>query len=104
MPVADTSLLPIAEQPTVAADKMVQGVAEAAHATIDRLADQAKPAVRQLAATASSAEVVLQAKTDQLRQTGIEWSEGLRSTIRQNPLASVLGALALGALIARITR
>ena len=104
MPVADTSLLPIAEQPTVAADKMVQRVAQAAHATIDRLADQAAPAVRQLATSASSAEVALQAKADQLRQTGLEWSEGLRSAVRQNPLASVLGALALGALVARITR
>ena len=104
MPVADTSLLPIAEQPTVAADKMVQRVAQAAHATIDRLADQAAPAVRQLATSASSAEFVLQAKADQLRQTGLEWSEGLRSAVRQNPLASVLGALALGALVARITR
>ena len=104
MPVADTSLLPPAEQATVAADKMVQKVAQAAHATIDRLADQAAPAVRQLATSASSAEVVLQAKADQLRQTGLDWSEGLRSAVRQNPLASVVGALALGALVARITR
>ena len=104
MHVADTSLLPPAEQATVAADKMVQKVAQAAHATIDRLADQAAPAVRQLATSASNAEVVLQAKADQLRQTGLDWSEGLRSAVRQNPLASVVGALALGALVARFTR
>jgi hypothetical protein len=46
----------------------------------------------------------LHAQTEQWRETGDEWVEGVRSTVRSNPLASVAAALALGAVIARVTR
>jgi|GEM_PF-1741285 len=43
-------------------------------------------------------------KTDPIRETPDRWSDSLRATVRDHPLASLLGALAVGALIARITR
>ena len=103
-PVPNTSMLPGAEKAPAAADQMMKRAVEGAHATVDRLADSAAPAVRQLGEGLSSAQAALQAGTDQFRQTRDEWAESLRGTVRRNPLASVATALALGALVARITR
>ena len=58
----------------------------------------------QLGESVSSAVETLHAKTDRLRETRDEWVEGVRSTVRSNPLASVAAALALGAVIARVGR
>jgi len=60
--------------------------------------------MRQLGENISAAEDALHAKTDQLRNTRDEWVESMRTTVRRNPLVSVAAALALGAVVARITR
>lgn len=39
-----------------------------------------------------------------LRETRDEWVEGVRASVRNNPLATVAAAVALGAVIARIAR
>jgi len=39
-----------------------------------------------------------------LRDTRHAWANTVRTTVRQRPLACVAGALALGALIARLAR
>ncbi|MGK2951828.1 MAG: hypothetical protein ACSLEZ_05520 [Thiobacillus sp.] len=72
--------------------------------TIDRLADIAEPAVQQLGESVSAAEGALHAKSVQRRDIGDQWAEGVRTTVRGNPLVFVAAALALGAVIARITR
>jgi hypothetical protein len=81
-------------------DKVVQG----AHDTIDRLADSAAPQVERLDEGVAAAGDALHENADRLRETGEQWAESLRSTIRDNPLATVLAALALGMVIARLTR
>lgn len=57
-----------------------------------------------LAAAAVGAAGALQAKQDRLRATGDAWAEGLRGTVRGNPLVSIVGALALGLVLGRIGR
>jgi len=46
----------------------------------------------------------LHSGTGRLRETRDEWVEGVRTTVRGNPLACIAAAAALGAVIARITR
>lgn len=104
MPVADTSMLPGSERAAPAAVGMLKHAVRGAHDTIDRLADSAEPAVRQLGERVAAAEQAMQAKADQLRDTRDEWTESLRHTVRSKPLASIAVALALGALLARISR
>lgn len=88
-PVPNTSLLPGSEKAPAPAVNLMNRVVQSAHDTIDRLADSAAPTVAQLS---------------ELRLTRDEWSRSLRDTVRSKPLVSVAAALALGALIARITR
>lgn len=102
--VPDTSMLPGSEKAPPAAVGLLKTAVQGAHNTIDHLADRAAPAVRQLAESVSAAGETLHAKSDQWRETGDEWVEGVRTTVRCNPLASVAAALALGVVIARITR
>lgn len=102
--VPDTSMLPGSEKAPPAAVGMLKLAVQGAHDTIDRVADSAAPAVRQLGDSVAAAEEALHAKTDQLRDTGDAWVESMRTTVRSKPLVSVAAAFALGALIARITR
>ena len=81
-------------------DRVVRG----AHETIDRLAETAAPHVQKLEATVGTASEKLQANADRARELGDEWTESLRCTVRDNPLAAVAVALLAGALIARIVR
>lgn len=81
-------------------DRVVQG----AHDTVDKLAEKARPQVERLQHTASSASESLHARADHARELGEEWAESLRSTVREHPLAAVGTALALGLIIARLSR
>ena len=57
--------------------------------------------------TALAAEALLKRAvptTDLIRETRDRWADSLRGTVRDHPLVSVAGALAIGALIARIRR
>ena len=67
-------------------------------------ANGAAPAARQIGEHVSAAGDALQAKTGQLRDARDEWVESVRTTVRGSPLVTIAAALALGALIARITR
>ena len=99
-----TSMLMSDEKAAPAAAGLLKDTVHGAHDTLDRLEDRAEPAVRQVGESVSAATKTLHAKTDQLRETRDEWVEGVRSTVRSNPLASVAAALALGAVIARVSR
>ncbi|MHB8948668.1 MAG: hypothetical protein ACYC4S_06355 [Rhodoferax sp.] len=102
--VPNTSMLPGSEKAPPATVGMLRNAVQGAHETIDRLAESAAPAVRELGESVAAAAQTLDAKTDQLRETRDEWVESARSTVRSNPLVSVAAAFALGAVIARITR
>lgn len=74
-------------------DDVLARVVHGAHETIDRLAETAAPHVQRLSEG-----------TGHMREVGDEWTESLRTTVRENPLAAVATALAIGMLVARITR
>jgi len=104
MRASDTSMLPGSEKAGPAAVGLLKSAAQGAHDTIDRFADSAEPAVQRLGESVSAAGETLHAKSDQVRETRDEWVEGVRATVRSNPLVSVAAALALGAVFARFTR
>ena len=102
------SMLPGSQSIPPAMAGFAKDSARDAHDSIDRFADSAAPTLQQPADRVSSAAETLRANTDPLRETREDWIEGVRSTVRANPLASLAGALAgalaLGALIARLRR
>ncbi|OYU89464.1 MAG: hypothetical protein CFE45_24095 [Burkholderiales bacterium PBB5] len=104
MRVADTSMLPGSDKAPTAAVGMLNHAVQGAHDSIDRLAAGAAPGVRQLGERVSAAQDTLHAKAEQWRAQQDEWAEGLRATVRSHPLKSVVAALALGAVIARVIR
>jgi ElaB/YqjD/DUF883 family membrane-anchored ribosome-binding protein len=89
---------------TTAHSDLLNRVVQGAHETIDRLADSAAPHVQRLQEGVATANDTLHARAGQMRETGDEWAESLRSTVRENPLAAVATALAVGLIVARLTR
>lgn len=79
-------------------------VVQGAHDTIDRLADSASPQLQRLQDGMSSASDAVQTRAGALRATGDAWAESLRSTVRENPLAALAAAWAVGMLTARLIR
>ena len=80
-------------------NRVVQG----AHQAIDKLAETAAPHVQRLEQGVHSTSDTLHARADQARELSDEWTESLRTTVRENPLASVAAALAIGLLLAKLT-
>lgn len=70
-------------------NRVVQG----AHQTIDKLAQRAAPTVQRM-----------QDSAGRVRETGDEWIENLRSTVREKPIASLATALMFGLVVARLMR
>jgi ElaB/YqjD/DUF883 family membrane-anchored ribosome-binding protein len=89
--------------PSATSDDLMRRVVQGAHATIDRLADTAAPAVSRLQEGVHVAGDKLHAGAEHARELGDEWTESLRTTVREHPLASVAVALAAGVLIARLS-
>ena len=98
-----TPLMPHGDHPHAAGDLMTR-VVQGTHDTIDRLAERATPQLAQLERGLSQAGDALHDKADSMRATGDEWTENLRSSVRDHPLAALTAALAVGVLIARIAR
>ncbi|MDH0866082.1 hypothetical protein [Mitsuaria sp. GD03876] len=89
---------------STAAVDMVNRVADKAHATIDRLATSAAPAAQHLQKSLEDTNDLLHERAERLRTTGNEWCDSLRDNVREHPLMAVGTALAVGMLIARLTR
>lgn len=102
--VPDTSMLPVSETARPELDDRLKSAVAGAHVSLDRLAARAAPAVQKLGEGASAAAQTLHSASDRVRQVGDEWADGVRDTVRKNPLVTVAAAAALGVLIARIVR
>jgi len=87
--------------------------AASAHDTVDRLANAARPAVDRLASSAhsavdrmttfaSSAASTLGQRREQFSTQGAELAESARTYVRENPMAAVGIAAAVGFLLSRI--
>lgn len=81
-------------------DRMAQG----AHHTIDRLAETAAPHIERMQGALTGAAGQLKDQARHAREMGDELADGLRATVRRNPLWAVAAAMAIGALVARIRR
>ena len=81
-------------------DRMAQG----AHHTVDRLAQSAGPHLERIEGALAGATGHLKDQARHVREKGDEWADDMRASVRRNPLSTVLAAVAIGALIARITR
>jgi len=86
------------------ADESLNRVVQGAHDAVDRFAEGAGPKVRQLGESVSRAETALSHRAAQLGQTGDAWAESVRGRVRSHPLTAIAAAVALGAVIARVTR
>jgi ElaB/YqjD/DUF883 family membrane-anchored ribosome-binding protein len=96
--------LPVSASASPPVVNMLNHAVKGAHDTIDRFADAATPAAQHLGERVAAAEDALHTKTDQLRETKDQWVGGVRDTVRKNPLACLAGAVALGAVIGRLSR
>jgi ElaB/YqjD/DUF883 family membrane-anchored ribosome-binding protein len=86
------------------ADDMISRIAQSAHETIDRLAESAAPHVNRLQESVAGTGDAMRARADRAREVSDEWAESLRCTVRENPLAALGVALAVGVLVARLAR
>lgn len=85
-------------------DEMLERIVQVAHEAIDRLAGTAAPHVHRLQDQFGLVGETLNVKASDVRATTDEWAESLRGTVRENPLAAMATAVALGLLVARLTR
>nr|WP_316639559.1 hypothetical protein [uncultured Roseateles sp.] len=85
-------------------DELVNRVAKSAHETVDRLAATAGPAVERIRRGVDQASDSVHAGADRLSETQQEWTETLRCTVREHPLAALATAVALGVLVSRLAR
>lgn len=82
----------------------IQGARETATSTVDRATDTAHQAVDRMADAASAAVEQLSAGTEQLLAVRDRAMDSTRGYVRENPLIALGIALAIGILLARITR
>ncbi len=80
-------------------DRVVRG----AHDTVDRLAETVAPHVQRLSQGFGQAGDAMHSRAGEMRELGDEWTDSLRTTVREHPVAAVVTALALGVLLARLT-
>ena len=99
---ADSRVADAGRDTALHADDLISRIAQSAHETIDRLAESAAPHVNRLQENLSGD--ALHQRADDMREWRDEWTESLRCTVRDNPLAAVGVALAVGVLIARLSR
>lgn len=82
---------------------LLERVVQGAHQTIDRLAEAVSPHVQRMQSGVSTAGESLTARREELRETTDEWADSLRETVRENPLAAVATAVAVGIIVARLS-
>jgi len=91
------------DQAAAAERDVVRRVVQGAHEAVDRIADKAIPAVERLRGQYNDAADALRQKADQAADLKDEWTESLRTAVREHPLAAIGTALALGVILAKLT-
>ncbi|MEY3252283.1 MAG: hypothetical protein RL227_1256 [Pseudomonadota bacterium] len=78
-------------------------VVQGAHQTVDRLAETVAPHVQRMQESVGSAGDLLQSRRGDLREMSDEWADNVRDTVRENPLAAVAAAVAVGIVLAKLS-
>lgn len=94
---------PDAQPPGQPAD-VINRVTQVAHGAIDRMAETAAPAVQRLQDGVRAAGDTLSQQASDARALGDEWTESVRCTVRQHPIAALATALAVGVLVVLVAR
>src|SRR5687767_3884145 len=84
-----------------ASSDMLNRVASTAHQAVDRVVGAAGPALEKLRGSASTAGEAMKAKADQFGAMEEQWISSARTYVRENPLAAVAIAAAVGLLIGK---
>ena len=91
------------DQAAAAERDVMRRVVQGAHEAVDRIADKPIPAVERLRGTYNDATDTLKQRADQAVDLKDEWTESLRTAVREHPLAAIGTALALGVILAKLT-
>ena len=92
------------EKGAAAGHDALNRVVQSAHHAIDRLAETAGPTVQRVQDGVHAASDAISQRASDARELGDEWTETLRTTVRDNPITAIAAALAVGVLIARLSR
>lgn len=85
-------------------DGFVDRTAQAAHKTIDEVAEKTNEAIDRLQSSASNMGEQLSDKARALSDLEYQMVEKVRDCVRDHPLTSLLVAVTAGVLIARLTQ
>lgn len=99
----NTSLAQTADDLAERSRTTVDRFAQTAHDAIDRLAAKAGPAIDRLRGGATNTSETLRAKADQFTEMEEQWVESARSYVRENPMAAVGIAVAVGLLLGKMS-
>jgi len=84
--------------------EFVEQLGSASTDEVEPMAHPLEDQVQRLQEAAHSASDAVRSQVHHAREVGDEWTESLRGSVRNHPLAAVATALAIGAVIARLTR
>ena len=84
--------------------ELVSRATQSVHETVDRIAEKAAPVVQKLESSVAQASESAHDQINRARELGDEWTDHLRGTVREHPLASLMVALAAGVLLSRLSR
>lgn len=90
------------DQASQASDDFVKRLVDGAHAAIDKLADSAGPTVGRLASVFANPSDKLAKMAGQTGDKKNEWVGDVRDIVRENPLAAIATALAIGAIYVKL--
>lgn len=92
------------DTPDETTDGFVERTAQAAHQTIDEVAEKASETFERLQASASNMGEQISDKAKAISDLEYQVVEKVRDCVRDHPLTSLLVAITAGVLIARLTQ
>ena len=90
-------------KPVEPGDQLMLKVVQSAHEAVDRLAERAIPAVERWRDRVDEVSDTVKHRASQAVDLKNEWTDDFRSVIRRHPITAITAAVALGALVARLT-
>ena len=90
--------------PVGSGTNFVDRLAQGAHQVVDQAAASAKPALEKLQTSGAAAREVLAEKAEAATSMSDELVDSVRHYVRERPLTVVAGAIALGIVIAGVSR
>jgi ElaB/YqjD/DUF883 family membrane-anchored ribosome-binding protein len=90
--------------PVGSGTNFVDRLAQGAHQAVDQAAASAKPALEKLQTSGAAAREVLAEKAEAAASMSDELIDSVRHYVRERPLTVVAGAIALGIVLAGVSR